>query len=286
MPHPWRLIAHNLLRAAVRPPQTITIKSKTVPITHPTITKATTLCLLAICAAPSSAQTPASAPAAPPKDQSFYVNQSPAVPKPSRNVILLDPAHGGDDTGAQLPNNALEKEVTLAFATRLKPLLIAAGFTVLTTHDTDADLSTEIRAGIANHARAIACLTIHATSSGTGIHIATSSLPDDPNPPHNPIPWDTAQTASLSQSLRLANELGVALDQAKLSILLIRTSTPPLDNLTCPATAIELAPLNPQTPVTDTAYQQQAAQAIVTALISYRTHNTPTVSPSLAGAPR
>jgi N-acetylmuramoyl-L-alanine amidase len=253
-----------------------------VTISHLQITKAATLCLLTLNAAPSHAQTPTPAP--PPKDQAFYVNQPPAVPKPPRNIILIDPAHGGDDTGAQLPNNAVEKEVTLAFASRLKPLLTAAGFTVLTTHDTDANLSTEIRAGIANHSRAIACLILHATSSGAGIHIATSALPDDPAPPHNPIPWDTAQTASLPQSLRLANELGLALDQSKLPILLIRASTPPLDNLTCPAAAIELAPLNKDTAVTDTAYQQQAAQAIATALTSYRTHNAPATAP--AGVPR
>jgi N-acetylmuramoyl-L-alanine amidase len=76
----------------------------------------------------------------------------------------------------------------------------------------------------------------------------------------------------------------VALDQAKLPILLFRASTPPLDNLTCPAAAIELAPVDSSTPVTDTTYQQQAAQAIVTALTSYRTHNAPASTP--AGALR
>lgn len=250
---------------------------------HPQIKKAATLCLLALSAL-AHAQTPTPAPQSPPKDQSFYVNQPPAIPKPPRNVIVIDPAHGGDDTGAQLPNNAVEKEVTQAFATRLKPLLAAAGFTVLTTHDTDADLSTEIRAGIANHARATACIILHATSSGTGIHIATSALPDDAAPPHNPIPWNTAQTASLPQSLRLANELGLALNNSKLSVLLIRASVPPLDNLTCPAAVIELAPLNPDTPVTSATYQQQAAQAIATALTSYRVHNEPATNP--AGVPR
>jgi N-acetylmuramoyl-L-alanine amidase len=254
-----------------------------VTIHHHQIKTAATLCLLALSAA---AQT--SAPLAPKtptqKDQSFYVNQTPTVPKPPRNIILLDPAHGGDDPGASLPNNAVEKEVTQAFAIRLKPLLASAGFTVITTHDTDASLPTDLRAGIANHSRAVACLILHATSSGAGIHIATSALPDDAPQPHNPIPWDIAQTASLPQSLRLANELGLALDQAKLPILLIRSSTPPLDNLTCPAAAIELAPLNKDTPVTDTTYQQQAAQAIVTALTSYRTHNAPPANP--AGVPR
>jgi N-acetylmuramoyl-L-alanine amidase len=257
---------------------------ETVTIRHRQITKAAILCLLTPSAVPFHAQT--STPTPPlPKDQSFYVNQPPtAAPKPTRNVIVIDPAHGGDDPGAQLPNNAVEKEVTQAFAARLKPLLTTAGFTILTTHDTDADLSTEIRAGIANHARATACLILHATSSGTGIHIATSALPDNVTPPHNPIPWNTAQTAYLPQSLRLVNEIGLAFDGAKLPVLLIRASTPPLDNLTCPAVVIELAPLNPDTPVTDTAYQQQAAQAIAAALTSYRTHNAPAAGS--VGAPR
>ena len=254
-------------------------------IRHLQITKAAILCLLTLSAVPSHAQTATPTPL-PPKDQAFYVNQPPTTsPKPPRNIILLDPAHGGDDPGAQLPNNAVEKEVTQAFAARLKPVLATAGFTVLTTHDTDTDLSTEIRAGIANHARATACLILHATSSGTGIHLATSALPDDAIPPHYPIPWNIAQTASLPQSLRLVNEIGLAFDQAKLPVLLIRASTPPLDNLTCPAVVIELAPLNADTPVTDTAYQQQAAQAIATALTSYRTHNAASGAIP-AGAPR
>jgi N-acetylmuramoyl-L-alanine amidase len=257
---------------------------ETVTIRHLQITKAAILCLLTLSAVSSHAQTSTPTPT-PPKDQPFYVNQpATTAPKPTRNIILLDPAHGGDDPGAQLPTNAVEKEVTQAFAGRLKALLATAGFTVLTTHDTDADLSNEIRAGIANHARATACLILHATSSGIGIHLATSALPDNVAPPHNPIPWNTAQTAYLPQSLRLVNEIGLAFDQAKLPVLLIRASTPPLDNLICPAVVIELAPLNPDTPVTDTAYQQKAAQAIATALTSYRTHNSSAASPG--GGPR
>jgi N-acetylmuramoyl-L-alanine amidase len=241
------------------------------------MTKAATLFLLALSATASHAQTPATTPP-PPKDQSFYVNQPSTSqpltpPKPPRNVILIDPAHGGDDEGAQFPNSAVEKDITQAFATRLKPLLAAAGFTVITTHDTDTDLPADLRAGIANHARATACIILHATSSGTGLHIVTSALPDDAAPSHNPIPWNTAQTASLPQSLRLANELGLALDNVKLPVLLVRASVPPLDNLTCPAAAIELAPLNSGTPVTDTTYQQNAAKAIAAALTSYHTHN-------------
>ncbi len=56
---------------------------------------------------------------------------------PTRNIIVLDPAHGGADMGAKITaganGNLAEKDLTLSFTARLKPLLAAAGFTVITT---------------------------------------------------------------------------------------------------------------------------------------------------------
>ncbi len=46
---------------------------------------------------------------------------------------------------------------------------------------------------------------------------------------------------------RLANTLGLALLRARLPVLLSRASLRPLDNLTCPAVAIEIAPRHPPT---------------------------------------
>jgi N-acetylmuramoyl-L-alanine amidase len=196
-----------------------------------------------------------------------------------RTLIFLDPAHGGPDPGAHLPNNLLEKDLTLAFATRLRAQLSTAGFTLLSTRDADpaVPFPTDQRAEIANHAHPAACLILHATDSGSGIHIITSSLtPNDLDDPHASIPWNTAQSASIPQSLALANEIGLALEHAKLPVILSRASIRPLDNLTCPAVAIEIAPLTPSdadpTPVSNANYQQTIARAIVTALTSWRTH--------------
>jgi N-acetylmuramoyl-L-alanine amidase len=191
-----------------------------------------------------------------------------------RTLILLDPAHGGPDTGAHLPNNLLEKDITLAFAARLRALLSTSGFTVISTHETDPTVSftTDQRAEIGNHAHPTACLILHATASGTGVHVVTSALtPDDFADPHATIPWNTAQSASIPQSLSLANEIGLALQQAKLPVILSRASLRPLDNLTCPAVAIEIAPLNPAaTPVTESVYQQNIDRAIAAGLTSWR----------------
>jgi N-acetylmuramoyl-L-alanine amidase len=202
---------------------------------------------------------------------------APAQQPTPRTILLLDPAHGGPDNGAHLPNNVLEKDITLAFATRLRAALGSSGFTVIVTRDTDpaVPFTPDQRAEIVNHAHPSACLTLHATSSGTGVHIITSALPlADIDDLHAPIPWDTAQAASIPQSLTLANQIGLALQRAKLPVILSRATLRPLDNFICPAVAIEIAPLSQEdshpTPVSDAAYQQNIAKAIAAAITTWR----------------
>ena len=133
------------------------------------------------------------------------------------NLIVLDPAHGGPDTGAILGSNVLEKDITMAMAVRLRAALGAAGFTVVATRDANSSdpltqLSTDQRADIANRAHALACIVLHATNTGSGVHIYTSALsPSNPAdddaagfpPPFAPVPWETAQAESVQQSLQL-----------------------------------------------------------------------------------
>lgn len=211
----------------------------------------------------------------------------PAAPRPApafyRNLIVLDPAHGGRDAGAQLSNNAAEKDVTLAFAQRLRPALAAQGFVVAATRDSDPpdELTSDQRAGTANHNRPLACILLHATPTGTGVHIVTSALPpsETNSRPGRALPWNVAQAATLPISFRLANEIGLALEAAHLSPLLLKASVPPIDNLICPAIAVELSPLerssSSATPATDATYQQRAADAIAIGLASFRAHNAP-----------
>jgi N-acetylmuramoyl-L-alanine amidase len=195
-----------------------------------------------------------------------------------RTTIFLDPAHGGSDSGARLSDSLPEKSLTLAFATRLRAVLSTSGFSVIATRDTDPTVpfTTDQRAEIANHSHPTACIVLHATASGNGIHIVTSDVrpPDYDTDTRHAIPWDTAQSASIPQSLALANALGLALLHSRLPVLLTRASLRPLDNLTCPAVAIEIAPFTPAdgeaTPVTDANYQQQIAEAIATGLASWR----------------
>jgi N-acetylmuramoyl-L-alanine amidase len=251
---------------------------------RPSILKVATTLLLSATATLCATQSPAQAPVPQPQSAQPLQQAQPTLPKPApafyRNIIVLDPAHGGPDTGAHLPNNVVEKDVTLSFSARLRAVLGAAGFIVLSTHETDpsAELSADQRAAIANHARPLACLILHATSSGTGVHLVTSPLePADSNASHAVVRWQNAQAIAVQQSLTVANQLGVSIQNAKLPVILLRADVPPIDNLICPAVAIEIAPLagSQNLPVTDQTYQQQVAQAIADALSNLRDQYAP-----------
>ena len=93
------------------------------------------------------------------------------------------------------------------------------------------------------------------------------------------MPWEQAQAASVSQSLRLAGDLSAALGKANLPVVSGREPVRPLDNLECPAVAIELSPLpvagSDATPVTDAEYQQRVASTLTTALQAWRNQVDP-----------
>jgi N-acetylmuramoyl-L-alanine amidase len=56
-------------------------------------------------------------------------------------TIVIDPGHGGSDTGAIGPSGVREKDVNLLIALQLKNLLVSAGARVVMTRDRDVDCS-------------------------------------------------------------------------------------------------------------------------------------------------
>jgi len=202
------------------------------------------------------------------------VSAQPSPPAPqARFVVVLDAAHGGDDTGGRLNGGQLEKAYTLALSVRLRSLLAARGIQVVTTRESDATVDANKRAEIANHAQARACLSLHASESGSGIHLFASSL--TPAQPTRFVAWKTAQAASVTRSLALAGVLNSALLHAGMSVTLGRTTLPVLDSMTCPAVAVEVAPeRNTQQEISagldDKNYQARVASALAAALVEWR----------------
>jgi len=202
------------------------------------------------------------------------VSAQPSPPAPqARFVVVLDAAHGGDDTGGRLNGGQLEKAYTLALSVRLRSLLAARGIQVVTTRESDTTVDPNKRAEIANHAQARACLSLHASQSGSGIHLFASSLA--PAQPSRFVAWKTAQAASVTRSLALAGVLNSALLHAGMSVTLGRTTLPALDSMTCPAVAVEIAPeRNTQQEISagldDKNYQARVASALAAALVEWR----------------
>jgi N-acetylmuramoyl-L-alanine amidase len=82
------------------------------------------------------------------------------------DVIVIDPGHGGEDSGAVGESGLLEKEVTLDIAKRVKGLLEKEkGFKAILTRDADVLVPLEERPKIANQNGADIFVSIHTNAS-------------------------------------------------------------------------------------------------------------------------
>jgi N-acetylmuramoyl-L-alanine amidase len=219
----------------------------------------------------------------------LFAQQVATQPRPF--TVLIDPAHGGQDSGAHLsparkaPAGSVlqEKDLVLNLALRLRGLLAADGIAVVLTRDRDLSLPAAARAGSARATHPAACISLHATASGAGVHLFTSSLD-----PATRAAGDAAQSAWLQASLRLASEFDSALTRSGISVTLGSTALQPLDSFGCPAIAVELAPIaragTTIDPLTDPDYQNRILAALSAAILSWR-QDSASALPSSAPAP-
>ena len=82
-------------------------------------------------------------------------------------MIVLDPGHGGHNTGAAGSENLLEKHVAMTFS-RILAKQLKNRYKVLLTRTDDYDVSLEDRLAKSNHARADLFISIH--TGGSTLH--------------------------------------------------------------------------------------------------------------------
>lgn len=94
-----------------------------------------------------------------------------------RFVVVIDPGHGGFDSGAVTQSGVVEKQLTLAVARKLRDnLLQHPHFTVLMTRDGDEALSLEERLSAARKGGADLFISLHADSLRAGPAVRGASV--------------------------------------------------------------------------------------------------------------
>ncbi len=80
-----------------------------------------------------------------------------------RQLVVIDPGHGGPDVGATR-NGIYEKDIVLAMSKQLGRILQQMGYSVAYTRTEDIDLDLEPRVQMAENARASAFVSVHVNS--------------------------------------------------------------------------------------------------------------------------
>jgi N-acetylmuramoyl-L-alanine amidase len=158
-------------------------------------------------------------------------------------TIVVDPGHGGGETGAIGPGGLQEKDTTLEISKRIAATLPRAlACRAVLTRDSDIQLPLDDRTSIANHEKADLFLSIHANSSrsasaqGSETYYLSLEASDKiaqevasrenasngnghagpaaatGNPDLDFILWDLAQSAHLKESSEIAEAIQVELN--------------------------------------------------------------------------
>ncbi len=193
------------------------------------------------------------------------------APVVHRVLAFIDPAHGGQERGAALSESVAEKNVTLGFARLLRHELEQRGFVVSMPRDGDNTLTLDQRASSANSSGAGVYIGLHAVSQGTGAAVYTALLPLQGISSGVFQPWNAAQSPSLPISRAISSAIVAEMQKREFQVRSSSVSLRPLNNLSMPAVAVELAPGgNGIDDLTSANYQQRAASAIADAVTSIR----------------
>ena len=243
----------------------------------------------------------------------------PPAPAPAITIVV-DPGHGGGETGAIGPGGLQEKDVTLQIARRLAaaiPRLLSSR--VVLTRDSDSAISLDDRTSLANHEKANLFLSLHANSSkAAGAHGSETyylSLEssdrlaqevarrenqpsqdtggpqaEPPNPDLDFILWDLAQSAHLNESSRLAEAIQTQLNVVSKTDNRGIKQAPfrVLSGATMPAVLVEVGFIShaeEEKQLKSAPFQQSVADAIARAVAEFFGKRLPGAAPGTGPAP-
>jgi N-acetylmuramoyl-L-alanine amidase len=218
------------IRAGDQPNTVTVVLAGTAAMPRTTTTTADGITRISI-EVPSAAAAPADTSAAPPPAPPPS-DVPPVTGRRQFSLVVIDPGHGGDDTGVRTADGLLEKELTLDVARRLQQRLeTRLGVRVILTRPDDRGLSLDGRAALANNSKADLFLSLHANGAlGPGMagaeiyflsldregeavrrraNAEAISLPAIGGAKRTleVVPWNLAQAAHIDRSASLATML-------------------------------------------------------------------------------
>ena len=198
-------------------------------------------------------------------------------------VVVIDPGHGGMDTGAKSAAIA-EKDFTLALARKLRSALqTRLGTTVLLTRDSDVALDNEARSAVANNNQANLFISVHAgystnkTDAGSSVFVMKENFGEGFTTASATgrdqlfLPWYLGyrihHQASVSAATFLQEALSKAIPGSKFAVRTAPLAV--LSSATMPSLLLEMGnlnnPMNAQT-LTDASFQSRLAATIADAV--------------------
>ncbi|HHW60571.1 MAG TPA: SH3 domain-containing protein [Syntrophomonadaceae bacterium] len=194
----------------------------------------------------------------------------PPVPPIDGKLVVLDPGHGGSESGASYAG-IYEKDITLDIALRTGKILQSRGIPVIYTRDSDVYVSLGERGRIANAANATCFVSIHCNAftqpSAHGIETWFWA------PSHTPRLYEQRQQRQALASA-LQNQLVADLQRANRGVK--EGNLQVLRDTNMPSALVEVMFLsNPEerSMLVSDYYKQVAAQAIADGIINYLQNN-------------
>lgn len=243
---------------------------------------------ITIVPAPQRAEAPPPPPAVAPEQQvpaaQGSPNQQASLPAARpRATVVIDPGHGGEDRGANLSETLVEKDVTLAWSRKLRAALEQRGIPATLLRDGDTSLTADQRAALANAARPLVFVTVHAGSVGSGVRVYTAQLGETIARPGYFLPWDSAQAAFLDGSRALAGSVVAEINKQSIPVGTAPVLLKSLNSVSASAIALEfMPPANDIGGLMSATYQQSIAGAVADGIAAVT--KSPVSRPSAPGA--